>query len=122
MALTNITDVKAILDNTTLSDTIITSYISAASTFVTGALGTSTVLTTAQLKEIERWVAAHMISVTRERTAKKEEAGGAKVEYTGEFGVGLQSTSYGQMAIALDVTGVLGQLSLGLKDIVIQAL
>lgn len=101
-------EVKAILDNTTLTDPQVLAYIGSANTLINTAFGTGT---TAILGELEKWVAAHMIAITRERQAKKEEAGGAKIEYTGVYEEGLKSTSYGQMAILLDTTGVLAALS-----------
>jgi hypothetical protein len=100
-------DVKAILDNTTLSTSQITPYITSANTLVNTALGTGT---TDILFEIERWLAAHLIACTRERQAKKEEAGGAKIEYTGIYQEGLHSTTYGQMVLTLDTSGTLVSL------------
>lgn len=97
-------EVKEILDDSSLSDAIVLAYIGSASTLVSNVLGSGQ---TVQLKEIERWLTAHMITVSRERMAKKEEAGGAKIEYIGDYGRGLDSTPYGQMVIALDQTGAL---------------
>ena len=104
------TEVKAIMDGVTLADAIIDSYIIGANTIVTDNLATSG-LSTAMLKEIERWLAAHLVAITRERTAKKEGAGGASIEYTGDWGSGFDSTSYGQTAVALDSTGTLAGLT-----------
>ena len=108
----SIDDVKAILDNSKLTDPTITAFITSANIFVNSNLG-SAGLGEDLLFEIERWLAAHMISVTRERTAKKEGAGGASIEYTGEWGKGLSGSSYGQTAIALDSSGTLTALSEG---------
>lgn len=112
------TEVKAILDDSALSDPIVDTYILGANALVTENLaGTS--MSADLLKEIERWVAAHLISVTRERQAKKEGAGGASIEYTGEWGTGLSGSSYGQMAMTLDYTGTLS--SLDKKKVVLYA-
>lgn len=100
-------EVKEIMD-TTLSDVIVGAYITSANTLVNSVLGTGA---TDLLKEIERWLTAHMIAVTRERQAQKEGAGGAYIEYTGKYGQDLSSTSYGQMAMALDTTGALAGLA-----------
>lgn len=105
-------EVKEIMDDTALTDAIVNAYIKSANLFVTNHLGAST-LDTDTLADIERWVAAHAIAMTRERQAKKEEAGSAKVEYGIVFGVGLLATSYGQMAIALDSTGTLQTIADG---------
>ena len=112
MARTTIDLLKDILDDTELSDSILTSYINGANTFVTGVLSGEG-LSTALLTEIERWIAAHMIASTRERMAEKEGAGGAEIKYTGKWGEGLRSTSYGQMAIGLDTSGTLEAMSDG---------
>jgi hypothetical protein len=117
---TNATDVRAIMDDTTLTDTIIDKYINSANLFVTNALGTT--LDEDTLESIEQWVSAHLIQFTRERQSKKEGAGGAFIEYTGVFGEGLKGTSYGQMAIALDTTGVLDNLAKGRKSFSLIAL
>ena len=58
-----------------------------------------------------KYLCAHMIQCTRDRPAKSEEAGGAKVEYDGVLGAGLLSTAYGQLAVNMDVTGKLAELS-----------
>ena len=104
MARTTATEVKQILDNSTLADAIVDAYIIAANALVTKLLsgkGLGDVL----MEEIERWLTAHMISVTRERMGAKEEAGGAKIEYTGTYGQALKSSPYGQMVMTLDTTG-----------------
>jgi hypothetical protein len=107
MARTNATDVKLIMDNVTLSDAIVNSYISAANTMLNEVLGTTE---SDLMTEIERWLTAHMITITRERQAAKEGAGGAEITYTGKWGWGLQSSSYGQMVLALDTSGAFGNL------------
>jgi len=101
-------EVKALLDDTTLTDPQVLAFITSANVLVNTALGTGV---TDILKEIEKWLACHMIAITRERQAKKEEAGGAKIEYTGVTGEGLKMTSYGQMVIALDTSGIMASLS-----------
>ncbi len=112
MSRTTVDLVKDILDDTGLSDTIIESFIDGANTFVTANLGGKS-LSTALLTEIERWIAAHMIASTRERTAKKAGAGGAEIEYTGYWSTGLNGTSYGQMAVTLDTSKTLEALAQG---------
>ena len=103
-------EVLIIMDNVELSDPIVESYISGAEAFVNENLG-STNLTEATLKEIERWLTAHLIAISRERQSKKESAGKASIEYAGDWGEGLKMTSFGQTAIALDSTGTLSNLS-----------
>jgi hypothetical protein len=109
MARVTATEVKEILDDSALTDAQVNPYITGANIMVTQVL-TNSGLGTDVLKEIERWLAAHMITVTRERTAKREAAGGASIEYTGEWGQNLTSTSYGQMVMTLDTTGAMAAL------------
>ena len=109
MARVTAAEVKAILDKSKLTNTEIDVFITSANVLVTQALGSST-LGASVLKEIERWMAAHMIASSRERVAKNEEAGGAKINYSGQFGRGLHSTPYGQMVLTLDTTGAMAAL------------
>jgi len=108
MARVTIAEVKLIID-TSLEDTNVTAYITAANALVTDVLASSG-LGDDLLKEIERWLTAHLIAATQERQSKKEEAGGAKVEYTGVYGDGLKLTSYGQMVLTLDSSGLMASL------------
>ncbi len=110
MARTNVTDVKAILDDTTLTDAQVEAYIESANVFVTDVLSGAG-LSTDALKDIERWITAHMIASTRERQIKKAGAGGAEVEYTGYWSVGLLGTTYGQTAVLFDTSGTLQALA-----------
>lgn len=112
MARVVVADVVAILDDTTLGDPIIETFIGSANVFVTEQL-TGKGLSDDTLKEIERWIAAHMIAYTRERQIKKAGAGGAEVEYTGNWGLGLLGTSYGQMAVMLDTSKTLEGIAQG---------
>jgi len=102
---TTATEVKAILDNSQLTDAEVDIYITSANTLVTDTLGDSTLLGSTELKDIERWLAAHLISITRERIGVKEKIGDISIEYAGKFGEGLNSTPYGQMVLSLDITG-----------------
>lgn len=101
-------EVRSIMDEIDLTDPDVEVYIGAANEMVNQTLsGISDNLK----KECERFLAAHMIASTRVRMAKKEGAGGAYIEYAGQYGENLSSTSYGQMAMTLDPSGRLMQLS-----------
>ena len=104
-----VAEVKEIIE-TSMTDGDITAFTTAANLTVTDLLGDSIVLSSDQLKEIERWLTAHLIASTRERMALTEGAGGAEITYTGEWGSGLSSTPYGQMVMMLDTTGGLKSL------------
>jgi len=58
------------------------------------------------LKEIERWLAAHMVAA-RDPQIAREQTGDAAATYQGKFGDDLKSTSYGQRVLLLDHTGKL---------------
>jgi len=115
-------EVKEIL-STDLTDPTITAYINAANATVTSLVGSNADLTTAQLKEIERWLAAHLIACTRERQIAKENAGQAGATYDGKSDMGLDATLYGQQVKLLDTTGTFATLesTVGLKSASIYA-
>lgn len=119
MARTTSIEVKEILD-TALTDAVVESYINIANAIVTDELSGSTLMSAAQLEEIERWLTAHMITSTKERMGKSEKLGDASITYTGEFGMGLDSTTYGQMVKFLDKTGALA--AMGKKKITFKAI
>lgn len=104
-------EVIEIMD-TALDETTVEPYCNSANVFVNAVLSTAGLDETV-LKEIEKWTAAHMIAMTKERQSKEEGAGTAFIKYAGEWGKGMLQTSYGQMAIALDPSGTLENLSKG---------
>jgi hypothetical protein len=108
-----VTDVRAIMESTTATDAVINVFITSANALVNQVFGDSNVSTIAT--EIERWLTAHMIAISIERQAAKEGAGGATIEYAGNWDKFLDMTSFGQMVKSLDVTGqmaVLGKAAL----------
>lgn len=107
------TDVRVLID-TALEDASVEAFILSAETFMDSNLG-SAGLSVALYDEITKWLTAHMIAISRERQAIEEEAGGAKIKYSGTFGEGLKSTSYGQMAVSLDTSNTLMAIANGKK-------
>ena len=101
--------VKVIL-TTELTNETIEAYIGIASGQVNLVAAASDTLTANDLAEIERWLTAHLISITKERRPNKEKIGEAEAQYTKTYGQGLQSTEYGQMAAQIDTSGTLAQL------------
>jgi hypothetical protein len=68
-------------------------------------------LGTIRLTEIEKWMAAHFMSVTKERMTSDEKLGEAAIKYTGKYGMAWEMTSYGQVVLILDTSGTLAEAS-----------
>jgi len=108
---TTAAEVLAIMDNCQVSESDITThYIPTANALVTKIYEDNTEMTDTLLEEVERWLTAHLIAVSRSRTTTNEKVGDASVSYTGTFSEGLKSTPYGQMVLALDITGMMGRI------------
>lgn len=103
------TEVAAILDT---SVTSFTAFITAANKLVTVLLSnTNKISDSTQLKEIERWLAAHFFKSSLELQEKAHEVGETKATFFGASNeILLKSTLYGQQACVLDTTGTLANL------------
>ena len=99
-------DVFEIID-TSLTD--IDVHINAAHLMVEGYLASSG-LSEEILTEIERYLAAHVLSVQDMRT-KSVGVDVLSESYQGQWGYMMKGTSYGQMAILLDTSGTLGKIA-----------
>lgn len=110
-------EVKEIIE-TDLSDTA--PFITAANLVVTDRLGSSDDLSDAQLKEIERWFAAHLVAVRDPVSISSKTGDSLETFARGKLGEELKSTPYGQMVIVLDTTGKMA--SLGKKAAVFKAI
>jgi len=84
-------------------------FINTANLMVTGYL-TGKGLSDATLKEIEKYISAHILSLRDPRT-KSVGVDVLSESYQGQWGLGLNGTSYGQTAILLDTSGTLGMLA-----------
>lgn len=101
-------DVGNIID-TDLASTLVNAFIMTANTIVDENL-LNCGLSDALLVQIELWLAAHLVAIRDQREVRID-ALQAEVEYhVPKFGMGLQSTMYGQMALALDKSGRLAAL------------
>lgn len=106
-------DVKEIID-TNLTDDQINAFINGANLLVQAKLLDKN-LGDDLLTEIEKWLAAHFLS-TRDQRVEREKVGGEwEATYQGKTEMGLDATTYGQQAKALDWSGTLA--TLGLKSI-----
>lgn len=115
MPRTTVDLVKIILP-TNLSDEVIEIYIDDANLMVTDILGNDTTLSDGRKEMIERYLTAHMITVTQQRQLQKHEVEDASASYVGSFGKGLQGSTYGQALLDMDTTGKL-KSSLGKQAI-----
>lgn len=110
MARVTATEVKEIMDGATVEDTTVDAFITAANLVITDVFEYDTDTSTALKTELEKWLTAHMLAMTLEKTTQQEQVGEASVKYTGLFGRGLDSSPYGQMLKVLDVSGRLANL------------
>lgn len=105
-------EVRDIVSNDGTTD--MTPFIAAATAMVDYVVtqDTGNILTTATLKEIERWLAAHFYAAYDQLYTSKS-TDGASGSFQGQFGQRLDSTDFGQRAIVLDFTGTLSTLNKG---------
>ncbi len=108
-------DVRDIFD-TTLEDNSILAMISVADSIVSNgpALATNVALTTTELKEIERWLAAHFCCIM-DPISLQEKIGDSMARkfpetVTTAWGPGLKLTVYGQQALMMDRSGTLASM------------
>ena len=120
MARVTATEVKAIMDNCNVEDTVVETFIISGESVVSTIFENDTTVSTTFLKEIERWFVAHMIASTVDRTVDNEKVGDVTIKYTGQWGQNLASTPYGQMVLQLDTTGKIGKI--GKKNVDIYAI
>jgi uncharacterized protein (DUF1697 family) len=113
---TNATDVKAIIA-TSLTESEVDTYITDANLMVTSILGNEG-LSDSLMETIEKWVAAHFIAMTKSRQPQYKKIGDGAESYP-ELGMNMQTTTYGQTALAFDTSGKLANV--GKKRIKIEA-
>lgn len=107
-------EVLQIMDNCTVSTTIIDSFITSANALINKVFEYDIDdMPSTLLEEMERWLTAHMIASSLQRTTDTEKLGDAEVKYTGKWGEKLSSTPYGQMVMTLDYTGRMKNLGKG---------
>lgn len=100
MARVTAAEVNAIID-TKLEQSEITPFITAANLMVTNKLTGQ--YDTATLKEIERWLAAHLLAIRDPRVKSKSQGDeGVTYHLTSTVGEGLAATPFGQQVQLLD--------------------
>jgi hypothetical protein len=106
MAYTEASDLKILLNDDTITDSVLETYIEVANEIVTDLLVGENLGST-RLELIERYYAAHLYAFTRQTIATDEKIGEVSVKFAGKYGQGLDATSYGQIVQDLDTTGKL---------------
>ena len=104
----NVSDVKQIVTTDTVDAKILV-HIKTASAFVDQVFAGDTTLSEDVLKEIERYIAAHFLTVTEPEHGGlvEHEIGATRARFPDNLGKFLEGTRYGQQALLLDVTGKL---------------
>ena len=97
MARTTAAEVKAIMDNCTVTDAVVDVFIVSANAVVTKVYDGDTDIGDTLKEQIECWFTAHMLASTLHRTTTDERIGEVAVKYTGEFKQNLSSTPYGSI-------------------------
>jgi hypothetical protein len=125
MARVDIDEVKevfAVSATSVLSNVQMEVFINTANMIVTNVLVASgKAYTDAELKEIERYLAAHFCSL-RDQRAAAEKFDVLAVTYQGKTGMALDATHYGQTAKLLDRYGVLQTLGDKVKQVSIHTI
>jgi hypothetical protein len=103
-------EVREIMDGVTATDTIINTFITAASAVIDNIFANDSVIGDTLKKELERWLTAHLMAMSIARTASEEKLGEANVKYTGKWGENLLATPYGQTVLTLDITGKMSSI------------
>ena len=107
----------------TTSITPLTAYITAANLIINRYATACALATAAELKEMERWLTAHLIAGSDKSTEKTSESiGSVSASYASGAvsGAGLLTSSYGQRVVLLDPCGII--LKLGQKSGFVQAI
>lgn len=104
--------IKLILPDTELEDINLQAFITSAERYLT-ATSVEVSVDATTFDELVKWLTAHFITSTVERLAISEKAGPTEQKFANVYSQNLASTPYGQIAITLDYSGILSQISQG---------
>ncbi len=96
---------------TDLTDAQLTAFIAAAGVLI-GTDGCDLAgagLSATTIKEIEKWLSAHL-ATSDDFRVESHRSSGHQVTFESEIGLGLDQSRYGQMAKRMDRTGCLAQI------------
>ena len=99
-------EVRAVID--TVPDSVdLATFIETADLIVAEQV-TDTTITAARLKQIELYLTAHFVAISRERGGLvADDTGESKAEFSDVYEAGFALTRFGQAAMQLDTSGVL---------------
>lgn len=103
-------EVKEIVNTSIADDVILTNHIDTANVYVNDHL-TDLGHSSAMLKKIELYLAAHFVALTDGGPLTRSKLGDADESYANIYGEGLKATPFGQAAMSLDNTGTLTKLA-----------
>lgn len=108
-------DIRAICE--TNSSVSLIPFIEVANEMTTyvSSKDTSSELTVTMLKKIEIYLAAFFYTL-KDPTYSSRSTGGASGSFKGQSGMIFEQNEYGQIAMALDITGTLAQLNKNAKE------
>jgi len=103
-------DVQTLMQDTTINSSYITTVLTTVDLILTKIYEDSTcTVSNDLLTQLQKYYAAHIIASTTSRVATEEKLGEASVKYAGTYGIGLDSTPYGQMVKLLDPCGLIAR-------------
>jgi len=108
-------EVKEIIE----TDLDTTPFITTANTLVNQHLASAECHTSASLKQVELYLAAHF-TAHRERQHTEEKLSKAEDKYLGKAEMGLDFTQYGQTAKLLDCSGKLDSLDSRKRSVIFE--
>ena len=114
MTRTTNTNVQDALGDNYVSGDSVDAAIDAATLLVdrVSTLDTGSVLSSAALEMIERYLAAHFYAISQQ-IPESEGVGKSSTKWQGRTAMGLDFTQYGQHAMLLDFTGTLKSINAG---------
>ena len=107
------TEVKLII-TTGYADATVDAFIATATLMVDNTID-SALMDEVTMKQLEIWLAAHLIACDDERL-ESETIGAGEDKVQGAYKVGLNVTKYGQQVFAIDHTGAFAKLGNAVRD------
>jgi hypothetical protein len=111
-------DVQELLGNNYDGEADLKPFVKAANSLVNwidDTCDTDNLLSTAQLRELELWLACHFYH-SQDHMYSSKSTGGASGSFQGQTGMYFDSNFYGQQALLLDVSGCLAKRQLEVKQ------